>query len=95
MYYAGHGEMKGAYTHIVLNDPNETERLYPWEININYLSAFKNTYTFSFLDCCRVEISDEELIKKLLVKKEMKKHQHDIHHIDHHAEIVANAVMPG
>jgi len=81
VYYAGHGELNGTYTHIVINDASEALRLYPWEININYLSAFKNTYTFSFFHCNRMELSDEEMLKKLLIKKEMKKHQHDIHHI--------------
>jgi len=73
--------MNGAYTNIVVNDASEAFRLYPWEININYLSAFKNTYTFSFFNCNRMEFSDEEILKKLLFKKEMKKHQHDANHI--------------
>jgi hypothetical protein len=53
-YYSGHGEMAGsATTHISLNDPIEAKRTYPWEINLNHLSCWNNTYTLSFFDCCR------------------------------------------
>ena len=54
-YYSGHGEMYGtATTHISVNDPNEAKRCYPWELNLNQISKFRNTFWLSFFDCCRL-----------------------------------------
>ena len=54
-----------ATTHISLNETDEKKRCYPWEISLNHLSCFKNTYTLAFFDCCRVQLSEKEWIQKL------------------------------